>query len=126
MRNLNINKRVLVALNYMGKTDVVDDDGNETGESKINYGAEIVFKAHISGARGSSQVEVFGVELNYDKTFVLTKQEYKKLRFTENTIFFVDKKPEYDKNGDPLYDYRVERIAESVNEVVIALRKVRS
>ena len=124
MRNLALNKRPLVALNYVRKSEVLDENGFDTGESKIEYSEEIPFKAHLSGARGSALVDVFGSEIRYDKTFVLTLQEFKKLGFDENTVFFVDKKPEYDEHYQPLYDYRVERIADTINEVVIAISKV--
>ena len=37
--------------------------------------------------------------------------------------YFVDKKVEF-KGTNPLYDYRVHRIAQSLNQVVIAIKKV--
>lgn len=126
MRNLAINKRPFVALNYLGKETIVDGQGYETGESKIIYGAEIEFQTHISGASGSSYIDSNGVSIEYDKSFVLTKYLFEKLAFTENTIFFIDKKPEYDKDNQPLYDYRVARIRDTLNEVVILLKKVRN
>ena len=79
---------------------------------------------HISGARGSSQVEVFGTDINYDKTILLTKNEFKATKINENSVFFIENKVAYEDNF-PLYDYRVVRIAETINEVVIAIEKVR-
>lgn len=124
MRNLCINKKQLIALNYLGKVAQKDSKGFETGESIVEYSEEIPFKAHLSGARGSTTTDVFGSEFHYDKTFNLTLWELKRLGFTENTVFFIDKKPEYDENNQPLYDYKVERIADTINEVVIAISKV--
>ena len=72
MRNLAINTKEFVALNYLGKVDVVDSQGHRTGESKINYGAEIVFKTHISGASGIAVLDSNGISIEYDKSFVLT------------------------------------------------------
>lgn len=126
MRNLELNKKSFVALNYVGVQDIVDEQGYKTGESKIVYGDEIAFSAHISGASGSSYIDSNGVSIEYDKSFVLTKCKVDELGFTENTVFFIDKKPTYDANNQPLYDYRVERIRDTLNEVVILLKKVRN
>lgn len=123
MRNLIINKTKMYVLNYKGEENVVDDDGYLTGEKTIAYTQPILFNAHISGARGSSQVEMFGVDVAYDKTIIITKSEFDKLKITENSVFFVGIKPTYD-NTTPLYNYRVSRIAETINEVAIALLKV--
>ena len=125
MRNLKKNKRQLYVLNFLGEEEVKDSQGNYTGEKIIKYKPKKVFEAHISGARGSSESEVFGVKIDYDKSFILTKSEFAKLGITENSVFFVDIKPKYDNNQNPLYDYRVERIAETINEVAIAITKVR-
>lgn len=123
MRNLIINKTKHYVLNYRGEEMVKDDDGNYTGESQISYTRPIVFMGHISGARGNSQVEIFGVDVAYDKTLVISKKEFERLKINENSVFFIDKKPSFD-DGTPLYDYRVMRIAETINEVAIALTKV--
>ena len=124
MRNLQINKSCIKYLNYKGETKAVDSQGNYTGETNITYYPLKMVMGHISGARGVSQVEVFGTEINYDKTILLTKQEFKKTGIDENSVFFIDRQPKYE-NGNPLYDYRVERIAETINEVLIAITKVR-
>lgn len=126
MRNLKINQRKYVALNYAGEESVVDKDGYETGETKIVYGNEIEFATHLSGATGSSYIDSNGVAVEYDKSFVLTKYELEKYGFDENTVFFIDKAPEYDDNLQPLYDYRVKRIKDTLNEVVVLLKKVRN
>ena len=39
-------------------------------------------------------------------------------------VLFVDKEPEYDAEGQPLYDYIVRRVARSLNVVAYAIRKV--
>ena len=124
MRNLIKNKRKIYVLNYVRETEVQDSQGNYTGEKTIVYTPRKELFTHISGARGSSQSEIFGTDIRYDKTIVLTLDEFKALKITENSVFFVDIKPTY-SGTNPLYDYRVERIADTVNEVVIAITKVR-
>lgn len=123
MRDLSINKRPFYALNYIGNVNVVDGDGHLTGEKTIQYTKAFEVKANISGAKGSSQSEIFGTDINYDKTFVITREYFERLKLTENSVFFVDMKPTY-KNGQPLYNYRVKKIADSVNDVAIAIVKV--
>ena len=125
MRNLEMNKRPIIALNYIGKVAVKDADNNMTGEYTISYSDEINFKAHISGARGNAMVETIGVDLDYDKSIVMGIALFKELAFNENTVFFIDKTPEYD-GSKPLYDYKIKRICETLNEVVIQVQKVRN
>ena len=126
MRNLEINKKEFVALNYLGKESIVDSQGKRTGESKVLYGDEIVFKTHISGASGVAVIDSNGISIEYDKSFILTRYLFEKVGFTENTVFFIDKTPEDDANGQPLYDYKVKRIKDTLNEVLILLEKVRN
>lgn len=123
MRNQLINKRPIKYLNYVGETKVQDSDGYYTGETAITYTKPKVFMGHISGAKGKSQVEVFGTEVNYDKSILISKKCFKETKINENSVFFIDKKVDYD-DTTPLYDYSVVRIAETINEVVIAIKKV--
>lgn len=123
MRSLIINQKPFYALNYKGVVDVVDSEGNLTGEKMIEYSKAFTINANLSGAKGSSQSEVFGTDIHYDKTFTLTSQEFKRLKLTENSVFFIDKKVEYE-NGQPLYNYRVKKIADVINDVAIAVERV--
>lgn len=109
--------------NFVKECKYIGEDGYYTGETYNLYATPKMFFSHISGAKGSSQSEIFGTDIKYDKTLVLTKLEFKKLGITENSVFFIEKKPKFD-DKTPLYDYRVERIAETLNEVVIAVTKV--
>ena len=124
MRNLHINKSKFFYLNYKGEEKAVDEFGKYTGENYIAYTKPVALKAHVSGARGSSQIEVFGTDINYDKTITLSKSEFEKTKINENSVFFINKPIEF-KGNSPIYDYRVERIAETINEVVIAITKVK-
>lgn len=123
MRNLEINKKPFYALNYIDNVDVVDSEGNFTGEKTVKYTKPFVVKANLSGARGTSQSEIFGTDIHYDKTFTLTTKELEELKITENSVFFIGMKPKFE-NGQPLYNYRVKKIADVINDVAIALEKV--
>jgi len=123
MRNLERNKQPISFLNYLGTEDLLDSKGFLTGEKKVKYTPSKQIKAHVSGAKGSSMIEVFGTDIAYDKIILLTKKEVADYGITENTVFFIDVQPAYE-NGVPLYDYRVKRIATTINEVLIAIVKV--
>lgn len=125
MRNLEINKRRFVALNYLGQEANKDTSGYMTGEATISYSAEMIIMGSISGAKGGAYAEMFGTEIKYDKTIVLTRKEFMHFGLNENSVFFIDKEPEYDKDNMPIYDYKVEKIADTINEVAIAVSKVR-
>ncbi len=126
MRNLKINQKTYYGLNYLGETDKTDEQGYKTGEKLVSYGGEIEFKAHISGATGSAIVDNNGIIIEYDKSMVLTKKEMIEYGFNENTVFFIDKEPEYNTDNKPLYDYKVKRIKDTINETLILLEKVRN
>ena len=124
MKNLARNKREIAYLNYRGTENELDSQGYKTGDKRVSYTRAVKIKAHVSGAKGSSMIEVFGTNVSYDKTILLTKNEFDKSGITENSVFFIDTPIKYIDNCVPLYDYRVKRIAETINEVVIALEKV--
>ena len=126
MRQLIKNKRSkpFFALNYKKNEDVLDGNGKKTGEKKVIYYPAKTFYANITGAKGGMFVAFFGSEENYDKVISLSKYEFDKLGIKENTVFFIDKKPEY-KDGSPIYDYRVYRTADSLNDILIAIKKVK-
>jgi len=124
MRNLKKNEKTIYGTNYLGKRDIIVD-GHKTGESHIVYSEIYEFKANVSGARGNAIVETIGMNLEYDKVMVISTATLEALHINENTVFFIDKKPEYGKDNNPLYDYRVKRICDAINEVAITLEKVR-
>ena len=126
MRNLQINKRKLYVLNYLGQVEVVDKDNYKTGETTNSYSDPKEFRASVSGAKGSSQVEMFGTEIKYDKTILMSVSLFRDLCITENSVLFVDTEPTFDTNHFPLYNYKVVKIAETINEVAIAISKTRA
>lgn len=121
MKAMERNKRTFWYCLYDRKEPIIDEDGNETGEEQIVYKPAQSLRANISAASGSSQVEQFGNLAGYDKVIVLDDTS---CLIDENAVLFIDKEPEYDDDGKPLYDYRVKRVAKSLNSVSIAATKV--
>ena len=121
MKVMERNKRTFWYCLYGHSEPVIDEDGNETSEEQIFYKPVQSLRANISAASGSSQVEQFGNLAGYDKVIVLDDTS---CPIDENTVLFIDKEPEYGEDGNPLYDYRVKRVAKSLNSVSIAATKV--
>jgi len=124
MRNLERNKQPLSFVNYVDVEKVKDSNGKYTSEEKVIYGRVQKIGANISGAKGSSVVEVFGTDISYDKVVSLTKEDFERSKITENSVFFINVIASFNADGEPLYDYRVKRIAETINQVLIAIEKV--
>ncbi|MBR1533694.1 MAG: hypothetical protein IJ639_04975 [Ruminococcus sp.] len=85
------------------------------------YGEAVAARGNISPATGSTSVEQFGNNLEYDKVIVLDDVN---CPIDENTVLFVDTEPRRNADGDYLYDYKVKKVARSLNSVSIAISKV--
>lgn len=120
MRTLKRNERPFYYCLYNGLQVIHDEYGNNTGEKYAEYSAPKRMVANISPASGQSNAEQFGNLENYDKVIVT---DWVCCPIDENTVLFVDKKPEL-KDGQPIYDYTVRRVARSINSVSIAIKKV--
>lgn len=121
MKTMERNKSGFWYLLYARKEPVTDEDGNETGEETVVYKEAVPFRANVSAATGSSQVEQFGALSGYDKVIVTDDMS---CPIDEHSILFLDKEPEYDDDGRPLYDYMVKRVAKSLNSISYAVTKV--
>ena len=121
MKTMERNKVPFWYLLYDNKVPVMDDDGNETGDYRVIYKEAVQRKENISAATGSAQVEQFGNFISYDKVIVTDDLS---CPIDENSVLFIDKEPEYDPDGNPLYDYIVKRVAKSLNSISYAVSKV--
>ena len=121
MQTLKRNRRKFFYLLYQGKTPVIED-GYETGETRVLYSDAVQMDANISAASGQAQIEQFGILDTYDKVIVTADM---KCPIDENSVLFVDKLPEYDESGNPMYDYIVKRVAKSINGISYLISKVK-
>ena len=116
MRTLNRNKRVIWYALYNGVTEVVDEDGNYTGEQEVSYSEPIQARMNVSGGRGQAEIELFGVDNPFTRTAVIDDLD---TPFNRETIFWFE--------ADPLTDphnYRCTGVARTINQVVIALAEL--
>ena len=144
MRCLKRNQQAFNYCLYAGKTSLIDEYGNDTGEQILTYSAPVTMYANISPATGQSNTEQFGNLENYDKVIVTDDLN---CPIDENSVLFIDKEPEFTSvttyaevtntnNGQavttlvaqtvsvPAHDYIVRRVAKSLNCVSIAVGKV--
>ena len=103
------------------KEPVKNEEGHETGDTRVVYKEAVKRRDNVSAATGSAQVEQFGNFISYDKVIVTDDLT---CPIDENTVLFIDKSPEYDDDGNPLYDYIVKRVARSLNSISYAVSKV--
>lgn len=120
MKIMERNKRGFYYLLYAGSEPVMDEYGNEVG-TKVTYSDPVPLRANVSPATGSAQVEQFGNLADYDKVIVTDDMS---CPIDETTVLFLDKEPEFNTEGVPLYDCRVKRVAASLNSISIAVSKV--
>ena len=106
---------------YADRIPILDDDGYETGETKVGYGEPVKLMCNVSPATGYAQVNMFGNLESYDKVLITDNMN---CPIDENTVLFIDKAPEF-KDGKPIYDYTVRCVAKSMNTISYAVSKVK-
>ena len=121
MRCMKRNKQKFYYANLGTPTEVVDEHGNLTGENSISYTAPEEFDASISSAIGDTEIELFGKDLQYDKTICFDKMRPE--GFNEYSVLWIDKEP-YEDGKLTGYDYIVRKISKSLNGFwVVAIAK---
>lgn len=116
MRTLEINKQDMWYALCTGKTEEIDEYGNYTGVFKVTYGEPVYFPVNMSQSRGTADVEQFGIEADYDRTFVTTDMA---CPIKEDSIIWF--------GADPVtepHNYVVYQIANSLNSITYAIRGV--
>ncbi|MDD6689237.1 MAG: hypothetical protein PUE56_04405 [Clostridium sp.] len=121
MRMMERNKTKFYYALFEGQEPIEDEYHNETGEFRKTFTPFIEAKWNISPARGNTQVEQFGMDVQYDKVIVIDDMT---CPIDENTVLCVDTEPSYDNDGNPIYDYIVRKVAKSLNSISIAISKV--
>ena len=123
MRCMVRNKSKFYYASYIGKTEILDEYGNITGEYTLSYSEPIKCYGNVSAAQGEMQSRQFGESESYDKVIVLDDRN---ARIDEHSILWVDTLPHLNDDGttDTPHNYIVKKIARSLNGVSIAIRKV--
>lgn len=123
MRCMTRNKSTFYYSTIVRKEELQDEYGNNTGEYEVIYSNPIVCKGNISAAQGEVETRQFGDSESYDKVIVLDNRN---IPIDEYSILWVDTLPIINDDGttDTPHDYIVKKVARSLNNVSIAIRKV--
>ena len=116
MRTLKRNRRPVAYAFYKGVVEILDDNGDHTGEYEVQYTEPIKKLMNVSGGRGAADVAMFGMNSAYARSIVTDDLE---TPFSTETVFWI----ETDPDTQP-HDYRVVGVARTINQVVIALEEV--
>lgn len=118
MRTLKRNKRPVAFAFYDGVTELVDDDGNYTGEYQVHYTAPVKTMMNVSGGRGQADIALFGLTQSFGRT---ATTEDLTTPFNTETVMWIERNPDTEP-----FDYRVVAVSRTINQVVLALSEVES
>lgn len=116
MRSLNKNKRQIYYALYVGDEPIVDEYGNETGESNPLYGDMKDLRCNVSAASGEDAVQAFGSFTNYTRVVCVSDNN---CPLAENAIMW------FGVSTEEPYNYIVTRRADSKNGILYALQEVK-
>lgn len=123
MRTMTRNRRTFYEASLQGVSMSQDSDGNYVEET-YSYSDPVERKGVITAANGSADTNLFGANEIYDKVITLNHDE---TYLAVGSILWVDTMPTIDEETgktDTPYDYVVVKVAESLNFVNVAIRKV--
>ena len=125
MRTLDRNKTEFYYALNLGKKEIIDDQGRHTAEYVTSYSAWKPYKANVSAAKGESEAELFGNDVQYDRVIVTDDIN---CPIDENTVLAIDIAPNVRDTAAvlPVFDYVVTRRAKSLNIVSYAVAKVKT
>lgn len=125
MRTLDRNKTEFYYALNLGKKEIIDDQGRHTAEYVTSYSEWKPYKANVSAAKGESEAELFGNDVQYDRVIVTDDIN---CPIDENTVLAIDIAPNVRGTAAvlPIFDYVVTRRAKSLNIVSYAVAKVKT
>lgn len=116
MRSLNKNKRPIHYALYVDAEPILDEYGNETGESDPIYGDIKELRCNVSAATGEEAVQAFGSFTNYSRALCVSDNN---CPLTEQAIVW------FGVSTTEPHNYIVTRKADSKNGILYALKEVK-
>ena len=120
MRSLTRNKQRIFYSLYTGKQEVRDEWGNLVSEPVLTYDAPVEYYINVSAARGTADVEQFGINTAYTKTMVTNDLT---CPIDETTRLWIGREPT-DNGVEVPHNYVVVMVAKSVNSITYAIKEV--
>ena len=124
MRSLARNKQKIYYALYKGKTEIVDDYGNKTGEYDVSYDTPVEFDINVSAARGTADVDPFGINANYTKVMVTNDLSCPIDEYTALWIGITPTVMEGEVEVAVPHNYVCVKRAPSINSISFAIREV--
>lgn len=115
MRSLNRNETTIYYALYDGKTEEVDANNLYTGVVVAAYKTPVALRASVSAARGTSEIDLFGVNTNYTKTVIVDDMS---CPIDEHSRLWINTTP-----ANP-HNYEVVSVARSLNHITYAAKQV--
>ena len=97
-------------------TELQDTDGNYTGEYEVSYTTPVKTLMNVSGGRGQADIALFGLTQNFSRTAVTQDLD---TDWNTEMVMWVERDPDTEP-----FDYRITRVARTINQVVLALEEV--
>lgn len=116
MRCNQRNKRTIYYALYQGVRELIDADGNYTGEQSAEYGEIVKARMNVSGGKGKAEIELFGIDTPFTKVAVTDDLI---TPFNTDTVFWFDTDPLTEE-----HNYRCTGVARTINQVVLALAEI--
>lgn len=119
MRTLNLNKRPIWHIEYLGEVDILDDEGLNTGEVEKQYSEPKQIFLNLYTTTSEIIQNMFGMTNNIN---IICSDEGVKLK--KGAKLFYDK-PNEDVDLEVDFDLEVTAIARSLNHWNYGFREVR-
>ena len=116
MRGLLINQQKIYYALYLGKREAQNQDALYTGDLVDIYDSPVEVMASVSAARGTSDIDLFGININYTHTVIVDHED---CPITETSRLWIGRDPNKDE-----HNFEVVRVARSLNHVVYAVQQV--
>lgn len=116
MRSLNRNKRQMHYALPENPEPILDEYGNETGESNPTYGKITELRCNVSAASGEDAVQAFGSFTNYTRAVCISDNN---CPIVEGTVIW------FGVAITEPYNYVVTHKADSKNGILYALQEIK-
>ena len=121
MRELERNKQLIYYALLNSTTEATDLAGYKTGELVKSYSAPAPYRINVSPARNNAERDAFGIDCAYSKTMSTADMD---CPIKEDTLLWVGIQPSTSTVSAIPHNYYVVRKAESLNDIVYAIREV--
>lgn len=115
MRDLKRNQQTVYFKNYIETVELRDEWDNLSGETEQIYGELQHVEISVSGNKGTTENQTFGVELDYDKTLSTADVD---CPINEFSILWID------ADTDGPHNYIVVQRSKTINQVLYAVKAV--